>query len=251
MPDPFRLDGKVAIVTGATGAIGAATVKLFLERGAKIVAVDRPGSDFSALGDVLPVEADVTDEASVQLYVARALAAFDRIDVLFNNAGIEGPVRAVQDYALDDFRKVMAVNVEGVFLGMKYVVPIMLAQGPEGLGSGSIINTSSIAGMSGAAQMTGYNASKHAVVGLTRAVAKEVADKGVRVNCVNPGPISGRMMQAIDADGGTEEAARAQFLPAKRYGTPEEVAYTVAFLASDAAIYVNGALHAVDGGLTA
>ncbi len=246
MSDPFRLDGKIALVTGACGAIGSATATMFVARGARVIAVDRPGSDFSALDTVLNVAADVTDEAAVRDYVAKAIDAAGRIDIFFSNAGVEGPVMPIQDYAFADFRRVFAVNVDGIFLGMKYVVPVMLAQS-----SGSIINTSSVAGMAGSPGMAAYVASKHAVIGLTRVVAKEVAAHGIRVNCVNPGPITGRMMTSLDEEAGIKPDARAQFIPAKRYGNADEVAATVAFLASDAARYVTGAIHPVDGGLTA
>jgi NAD(P)-dependent dehydrogenase (short-subunit alcohol dehydrogenase family) len=249
MPGNGVLNGRVALITGAAGVIGTATARLMAERGAKIAAVDRPGANFAALSDALGreltiVEADVTDESSVQDYVRRARDAFGgRIDIFFNNAGIEGPVRPIQDYALADFRRVMSVNVEGVFLGLKYVLPVMLAQK-----SGSVINSSSAAGVSGAPGTAGYNASKHAVLGLTRVAALEVAGMGVRVNCINPGPIRSRMMESLDGARGVNEAQRVDKIPAGRYGKPEEVASMVAFLASDEASYINGAYHLIDGG---
>lgn len=200
------LAGKTAIITGAAGAIGSATAALMLERGAKLALVDVEDAKFGDLADrdgVTLITADVTDERSVENYVRKAREALGRIDIFFNNAGIEGPVKAIPEYPLDAFRKVFAVNVDGVFLGLRHVLPIMIAQG-----AGSVINSSSVAGLSGAPGMAGYNASKHAVLGLTRVAALEVAAKGVRVNCINPGPIHSRMMDSLDGAGGTSEDKR-------------------------------------------
>lgn len=251
MIDSIRLDGRVAIVTGAAGAIGSASAKLLALRGAAIVAIDRPGTDFGPLAEAIgaafvAVEADVTDEDAVKAFVETTLAHFGRIDILFNNAGIEGPIQRLADYDLDDFRRVMAVNVEGVFLGMKHVLPHMVARG-----SGSVINTSSISGVCGGQGLVAYNASKHAVIGLTRVAATEVARKGVRVNCINPGPVEGRMIDALDEGGRIDPAQRAALIPARRYALPEEIAGVVAFLASDDSRYINASVHMIDGGLHA
>lgn len=251
------LEGKVAVITGAAGAIGVATSKLMAERGATIFGVDIAGADWSRLKAALPegaklvtAEADVTDEASVKAYVDKAKAELGRIDIFFNNAGIEGPVQPIESYPLDAFLKVLGVNVAGVFLGLKYVLPVMYAQG-----AGSVINTSSVAGLIGSPGMAGYNTSKHAVIGITRVAATEAAPKGVRVNCVNPGPIESRMMDSINkgqsADAKAAHDAISGAVPAKRYGTPEEVAGLVAFLASDDAGYCNGGFYTVDGALSA
>jgi NAD(P)-dependent dehydrogenase (short-subunit alcohol dehydrogenase family) len=252
-----RLDGKVALVTGAAGEIGTAAVRLMAARGARIIAVDRDQTCLdrlaAALGPELPhlgLVADVTREADVAAYVERAVSASGRIDIFFNNAGIEGPVTPIVDFPLADFERVLAVNVVGVFLGLKHVIPVM-ARG----GGGAIINTSSVAGLTGTPGICAYNASKHAVIGLTRSAAAEWAGRGIRINSINPGPIASRMMRSIEEGLAPGQAAevRAKFeamIPAGRYGTAEEVAAIVAFLASDDARYVNGAVHPIDGGFT-
>lgn len=249
--DGRSLAGKIAIVTGAAGDIGAATAGLLARRGAKIVGVDLPGADLAKLHARMPVDAtlvvqgaDVGEEKAVMSIVQQTLDAFGRIDILCNNAGVEGQAQPIPDYDLAVFNEVMRVNVGGVFLGMKHVLPVMVRQK-----SGSIINTSSLSGLTGSPAMCAYIASKHAVVGLTRAAASEAAPAGVRVNCINPGPISGRMTDAIAAmqgEGWHEAVAAA--MPARRFGTPDEVAALVAFLASDESGYCNGGCYSVDGG---
>jgi NAD(P)-dependent dehydrogenase (short-subunit alcohol dehydrogenase family) len=255
--DMTQLAGKVAVITGATGEIGRATALLMAARGARIVAV---GLDVAELGKlagelgaacVTTIVADVTIEAQVCRYVETAMREAGRIDILFNNAGIEGSVERITDYSLDTFRRVLEVNVVGVFLGMKHAIPGMAAQG-----GGAIVNTSSVAGLVGTAGLSAYVASKHAVVGLTRTGAAEWASQGIRVNCVNPGPVEGRMMSAISegfrpGHGGETAVRIAAGIPSRRFGTPEDVAGVVAFLASDDARHVNGAFLTVDGGQAA
>lgn len=256
MLDSNRLDGKVAVITGAGGEIGAATARLMAARGARIVAIDR---DAASLGQVIgelgrnsiAIEADVTDEESVRRYVARARAEMGGIDVFFNNAGIEGLVAPITDYPLAEFERVLAVNVVGVMLGMKHVIPVMAVKG-----GGSIINASSVAGLTGTPGVCAYNASKHAVIGLTRSAAAEWAARNIRINAVNPGPIESRMMRSLEAGlspGNTEsiKARLKSLVPAGRYGLAEEVATLVAFLASDDARYLHGGVYTVDGGFTA
>lgn len=252
------MSGKIALITGAAGAIGFATAKLLAERGATIAANDIAGADFRPLSAAIPdtsrlliLEADVTDEEAFSGVVAAAIKAYGTIDVFFNNAGIEGPVSAIPDFPTEGFRKVMDVNVTGIFLGLKLVIPVMAKAG-----RGSIINSSSVAGLTGSPGLIAYVASKHAVLGLTRAAAVEWGAKGIRVNCINPGPIESRMMDSIEEGASPGAAAAvhdgfAATIPMKRYGTPDEVAGVVAFLASDDAAYVNGAAYTVDGGMTA
>jgi len=258
MSDRIRLDGKVAVVTGAAGVIGAATIRLLAERGARIVAVDRREQDLKtaiadlpASAEALAVAADVTDEDEVAGYVRAAVDAFGTINVFYNNAGVEGEVKPITDYSLAAFRRVIDVNIVGVFLGLKHVLPVMLKQD-----SGSIINTASIAGLIGSPQIAVYSASKHAVIGLTKSAAWECSGTGVRVNCVCPGLIESRMLSAIvqGRDGGNAPVPNDKIVervPARRLGQASEVASIVAFLASDEASYVSGSAYTVDGGRTA
>jgi len=257
MPDRIRLDGKVAVVTGAAGVIGTATLRLLAERGARIVAVDRRETDLKeaikdlpASAEALALAADVTEEDEVAGYVRATVETFGTIDVFYNNAGIEGDVKPITDYPLASFRKVLDVNVVGVFLGIKHVLPVMLNQN-----RGSIINTASIAGLMGSPEIAVYSASKHAVIGLTRSAALECTATGVRVNCVCPGLIDSRMLSAIiegrnPGNAPVPNDKIVERIPARRLGQASEVASIVAFLASDEASYVSGSAYTVDGGRT-
>ena len=258
MPDGIRLDGRVAVITGAAGVIGSAAMQLLAERGAQIVAVDRNQRDLQtavrdlpASAQALAVTADVTREDEVAGYVRAAIDKFGTIDVFYNNAGVEGEVTPITRYSLQTFRRVIDVNVIGVFLGMKHVLPVMLKQN-----KGSIINTASIAGLVGATEIAAYTASKHAVIGLTKSAALECSATGVRVNCVCPGLIDSRMLSAIIEGRNPAKAPVAhdkivERIPARRLGQASEVASVVAFLASDEASYVSGSAYTVDGGRTA
>jgi NAD(P)-dependent dehydrogenase (short-subunit alcohol dehydrogenase family) len=258
MTDRIRLDGRVAVVTGAAGVIGAATIRLLAERGARIVAVDRREVDLKAAIKELPasaqalaISADVTDEDEVAGYVRTTIEKFGAIDAFYNNAGIEGEIKPITEYSLETFRKVLDVNVVGVFLGMKHVLPVMRKQN-----KGSIINTASIAGLMGSPHIAVYSASKHAVIGLTKSVAWECTGTGVRVNCVCPGLIDSRMLSTImqGRNGGNAPMPHEKMverIPARRLGQASEVASIVAFLASDEASYVSGSAYTVDGGRTA
>ena len=249
-----KLENKVAVITGGSGAIGSTTAKLFLDEGAKVVLVDV--NEEALRGTVASLDsehvsyvvADVTKSADVQQYVRHAVDTFGKIDVFFNNAGVEGAVKPIEEYPEDVFDKLMAVNVKGVWLGMKYVLPEM----NEG---GSIINTSSIAGLTGSPSVSPYVTSKHAVVGLTRAVALEVAPRNIRVNSIHPSPVDNRMMRSLE-DGyapGAGEEAKKNFeaaIPLNRYATNDDIAKGVLFLASDDSRFVTGSKLVVDGGMT-
>jgi NAD(P)-dependent dehydrogenase (short-subunit alcohol dehydrogenase family) len=258
MPDRIRLDGRVAVVTGAAGIIGTATMRQLAERGARIVAVDRKREDLqTAIRDLptaaqaLAITADVTQEDEVAGYVQACLDRFGTIDVFYNNAGVEGDIKPITEYSLESFRRVLDVNVVGVFLGMKHVLPVMLKND-----KGSIINTASIAGLVGSPHIAVYSASKHAVIGLTKTAAWECTGTNVRVNCVCPGLIDSRMLSAIidgrnRGNAPTPNDKIVERIPARRLGQASEVASIVAFLASDEASYVSGSAYTVDGGRTA
>ncbi|MFD2629872.1 SDR family NAD(P)-dependent oxidoreductase [Oceanobacillus kapialis] len=247
---------KVVVITGGAGGIGKVTAKAFLDKGAKVVLVDMNGDALAnakeELGEgddrILTVTADVTNEDDVARYVKEAKDTFGSLDVLFNNAGFEGPFVPVKDSDYKTFQKVMEVNVYGVFLGMKHAIKVMEEQG-----SGAIVNTISNAGFIGSAGMSPYIASKHAVVGLTKTAALEQAETGIRVNGVAPAAIDTQMLGNIEKNMSPDnvENVRKQIqagVPMKRYGLPVEVAQVVLFLASDEATFVTGATYPVDGG---
>jgi len=252
-----RLNGKVAVITGGAGGIGLATARLFVAEGATVVLVDRDEPALQAAAAELgseavgTVAADVADEAQVRGFIAATLQRHGRLDVLFCNAGIEGAIAPIADYPVEMFDRVLAVNVRGVFLGLKHALPPMQRQG-----GGSIIITSSIAGMRGGAHLSAYSASKHAVVGLMRSAVLETGASGVRINTIHPSPIDTRMMQAIEHGRapGAEAAARQMItsrIPAGRYGTADEVARTALFLATDDSRFCTGGRYPVDGGMSA
>lgn len=248
--------GKVAIVTGGGNGIGRAACIGFASRGASVVVVDRDGDAAASVAaeigqGAIACTADVTRSKDVQAYVARALEAFGRIDCFFNNAGIEGRVAPTAEYDEDMFDAVIGVNVKGVFLGLRHVLPVMIRQG-----SGAVVNTASIAGFIGTPGMPAYVASKHAVIGLTKVAASDVGPQGVRVNAVCPGPIATRMIadiakQVSPNNPGSVEERYTAGLPLRRYGTVDEVANVVMFLCSDLSGNVTGAQYVVDGGRTA
>ena len=252
----MNFNGKFAIVTGGGNGIGRAACIGFAARGAKVLVVDRDGEAAAAVAaeignGAIACTADVTRTADVQAYVARALEAFGRIDCFFNNAGIEGRVTHTAEYDEDMFDAVIGVNVKGVFLGLRHVLPVMIRQG-----SGTVVNTASTAGLIGTPGMPAYVASKHAVIGLTKVAAGDVGPQGVRVNAVCPGPISTRMIadiakQVSPNNPGSVEERYTAGLPLRRYGTAEEVANVVMFLCSDLSGNVTGAQYVVDGGRTA
>ena len=258
-----RLEGKVAVITGASGGIGSAAARLFAEEGARVALVDL---DEAALRETVSsigedkasyTVADVTRADRTRAYIGDAVNRWGGIDVLLANAGIEGKLANIVEYPIDEFDRVMAVNVRGVWLGVKYAIPAMRERG-----GGSIVITSSTAGISGSAEMSAYNTSKHAVIGLMRSAALEGAENGIRVNTVNPAPIETRMMRSIEemrVDSLDDsrvtvdviKQAAADRIPLQRYGDPEEVARLMLFLASDESSFCTGGVYMVDGGRSA
>src|SRR3954471_5853205 len=258
---PMEMDftGKVALITGAGNGIGRATALAFAKSGAKVVVVDRDTAGAEATagiirqqgGEARVVTADVTKSADVQAYVKAALDAYGKIDCFFNNAGIEGTVKHTAEYDEAMFDQVIGVNVKGVFLGLRHVLPVMLQQK-----QGAIVNTASVAGLVATPGMPAYVASKHAVIGLTKTAAGEVARQGVRVNAVCPGPGDTRMIHALEEQLAPGNAASVEerykaAIPSGRYTTAEEVANMVLFLCSDLSANTTGGQFVVDGGRTA
>ena len=253
-----RLKDKIALMTGGAAGIGLATARLFLSEGAKVVLVDLDKADLLKAADslgggdkVLTIAADVSSVQDSARYVEQTVAKFGRIDVFFNNAGIEGKVAPLTEQKIEDFDRVMAVNVRGAFLGLQHVLPVMVAQK-----AGSIINMSSIAGLKGSPNLAPYITSKHAVVGLTKAAAVEAAVSNVRVNSVHPSPVNTRMMRSLEEGflPGHAEAVKEQLratIPLGRYGESEDIAKLVLFLASDDSAFITGAQYPVDGGMAA
>ena len=253
-----RLAEKVALITGGAAGIGLETARLFLCEGARVALVDLHDDDLSDaardLGnpdDLLTIAADVSSVEDCKRYVAQTVETFGRIDVFFNKAGIEGKVAPLADQKIEDFDRVIAVNVRGAFLGLQHVLPVMTGQK-----CGSVINMSSIAGLKGSPNVAPYITSKHAVVGLTRAAAIEVARHNVRVNSVHPSPVNTRMMRSLEegfnpGHGDEVKQQLAETIPLGRYGESLDIANLVLFLASDDSAFITGAQYPVDGGMAA
>jgi NAD(P)-dependent dehydrogenase (short-subunit alcohol dehydrogenase family) len=254
----MRLKGRVSVITGGAGGIGLAAARRFLEEGAAGVhlvdldpdALDRASAELG--GDrVAWTAADVARDADVARYMKEAVERFGSIHVLFLNAGVEGVVKPITEYPEETFDLVMDVNVKGVWLGLKHGLPVL-----QKAGGGSIIITSSVAGLQGTPNVSAYTTSKHATIGLMRSGALEGAAHGIRVNSIHPSPVDNRMMRSLEegfAPGAANEA-RVQFeatIPLGRYGTNEEMADLALFLASDESRFITGAVIPIDGGLTA
>lgn len=254
----MELKDKFAIITGGAGGIGLATAKLFLKEGAKGIALvdfnqknlEEAKIEFAGQ-NVLFIQADVSQSGDVKSYTEEALKAFGKIDVIFLNAGVEGAVKPMTDYPEEIFDQVIGINVKGVWLGMKYGFPV-LKQG----GGGSVIITSSVAGLGGFAQLSPYVASKHATIGLMRTGALEGAPDKIRVNTIHPSPVDNRMMRSIEEQfaPGSGEVVKEGFtkmIPLGRYAENNDIAEMALFLASDRSKFITGSINVVDGGFSA
>lgn len=251
--------GKVALITGGGGDIGRAAAFGFAGHGAKVVVVDVDETNGNATvdlvrrksGDALFVRADVSKSEDVQRYVQTALGAYGSIDCFFNNAGIEGGITPTQDYDEAMFDRVVSVNLKGAFLGLRYVLPVMLTQE-----SGTVVNSASITSIFGGPGMPAYVASKHGVLGLTKAAAADVARLGIRINAICPGPVETRMMRSLEAqrnpaDPQAMAASIRAGIPTGAYSTPEEVANAVLYLCSSLSGNITGTHLMLDGGRSA
>jgi 3alpha(or 20beta)-hydroxysteroid dehydrogenase len=252
------LEGKVGLVTGGASGIGGATAECLVASGAKVVIADLKGDGAAELAASLPsgsavgIAADVSVQEDVERCVTTALSIFGRLDVVHNNAGITGPAKNLIDFDVDDFDRVLAINARGVFLVLREACRHFTSLRQ----AGAIVNTSSAAGLRGYRMRTAYSASKHAVVGLTKVAALEMAENHVRVNAICPGPIETAFISSVAREwgGGDIEKGRAEMsesVPMKRLGTPAEAAALVCWLLSDEASFMTGAIVSIDGGRTA
>lgn len=249
------MDNKCCIITGGAGSLGLASAKLLLSEGARVLLVDRSREDLDKAAEgleedkVLTATADVTDADQTKAYIGKAIDAWGQLDVLFSNAGVSGTNAPITDYPEDIFDNVISVNVKGSFLACKYAIPHMTS-------GGSIIVTSSIMGVQARPNSVGYITSKHALVGMVRCVAREVAGKNIRVNILAPGPIDNEFQAIIEeritkTTGIDGTAMLNQMIPLGRHAQPDEVAKSVLFLASDQSSFSTGSVFMADGGFNA
>jgi NAD(P)-dependent dehydrogenase (short-subunit alcohol dehydrogenase family) len=247
------LENKVALVTGGTSGIGKATAIALGVAGAKVVFSGRREEEGENIANSIRqsgaecffVRSDVSSESDIKALIQKTVKQYGRLDCAFNNAGIESPIKPLHEHSIEHFDNVMAINVRGLFLCMKYEIQQMMTQG-----AGVIINTSSVVGLIAFGGTSPYSASKHAVMGLTRAAALDYAKQGIRINAVNPGVIVTEMADRM-ANQGIPLEQLESMAPMGRMGQPEEIAATVVFLFSDAASYITGQSLVIDGGYTA
>ena len=252
MSDSTEFADKVVLITGGAAGLGADAARAFVERGARVAIVDISADALTATaakldaGDrLLTIDADVSQEADVKRYVDTTVEAFGTIDVFFNNAGIEGKVAPLVEQKVEDFDRVIAINVRGAWLGLHFVLPVMYAKK-----SGSVINTSSIGGLvGGPLPVSPYAMSKFAITGMTRIAAIESAPYQVRVNSVHPSPANTQMMRSLEEGSGASADDIARSIPLGRYAEPSDVTNAVLFLASDNSAFITGIQLRVDGGM--
>lgn len=247
------LSGKVAFLTGAGSGIGLASAEAFLEAGASVVLsgshyeqVKEQADRLASRGKTLALRCDVSDEAQVAAAIQQTVSTFGRLDAAYNNAGVHAPSAETADALADDFDRVIAINLRGVWLCMKYELRQMRTQG-----SGVIVNCSSQSGLAGIAGLGAYTASKHGVIGLTKAAALEYARKGIRINAICPGTVETPMVAKAMADHPESMQAVIDDIPLGRMGTPDEIAAAVLWLCSPGAGFMIGQIIAPDGGYTA
>ncbi len=246
-----RLEGKVAIITGASSGIGAATARLFAREGASVVLaarrqeeLDRQATEIGAAGGkALAVRTDVADASSVEALVKRAVDTFGRLDIAFNNAGDEGGMKPLVEYSVEEFERVIATNLTGVFACLKYEIPAMLANG-----GGAIVNNSSTVGLIAWPGLAPYTASKHGIVGLTKTAALDYASQGIRVNAIAPSTVRTEKIAKIMAANPKADEGIRRAMPLGRPAEMDEVAETVLWLCSDAASFITGVTLPVAGG---
>ena len=251
-----RLKNKTIFITGASGGIGVASAKLFISEGANVILFDLKNREIESQSNsfssnqVLVQQGDVTKREDILAAIKAGEEQFGPLNCAFLNAGIEGPVCPLSKYSEEDFSHVLDVNVKGVFLGIQAVVPSIRSSN-----GGSIVLTSSLAGLRGMSKISGYVASKHAVVGLMKSAALELAKYNIRVNTINPAPIATRMIESLeegfDGNKGVFKQKMIDSVPLKRYGRPDEVAELALFLCSDNSNYISGNCYPIDGGSSA
>lgn len=256
-----RFKGKVVLITGAGSGLGRAAALQMAKEGARLALVDlnmngleetlKEAEKLTPELESLLITADVADEKAVENYVKETVSEFGKIDAFFNNAGVEGKQNLTEDYCVNEFAKVVSINLNGVFYGMKYVLKVMKEQG-----YGKILNTASVGGIRGVGNQSGYAASKHGVVGLTRNSGIEYGQFGINVNAIAPGAIMTAMVEgSLKQMGGDKwQEVGKEFVkanPMQRFGRTEEVGYLVAFLLSDEASFINATVVPIDGGQSA